>query len=200
MVPQLVGAPPNAARRQYRNQYGHWPSGITYLRRPWQSPIACRRYALQPAADVGEVNSNLAGLPPSSIRRAGYCSTRARLKPSFASVTRMSAQLFKIQTAPAWRNSDGRTAVVKPITLAPAAFPDWIPAGASSRTMQSPGGKPRSVAAFEYGSGCGLPVVAAFEVIMRCGNGQPAARRRTPANPPGPEGTMVHPPSRRLAS
>src|SRR5258708_32249606 len=65
----------------------------------------------------------------------------------------MSAQLFKIQTAPAWRNSDGRTAVVKPITLAPAAFPDWIPAGASSRTMQSPGGKPRTVAAFEYGSG-----------------------------------------------
>src|SRR5579863_348801 len=63
--------------------------------------------------------------------------------------TRISAQSFTTQSAPAARTADSVTVVVKPITLAPAALPARTPAGASSTTMHSAGENPSTAAPFK---------------------------------------------------
>src|ERR1700740_1321316 len=103
----------------------------------------------------------------------------------------MSAQLRRIQSAPASRNAGCWTVVVKATTLAPAAFPDRTPAGTSSNTTHCAAGNPSMAAPFRYGSGFGLPCVMSFEVIIFLGNGSPAALIRTSANGRVHDVTMV---------
>ncbi len=78
------------------------------------------------------------------------------------------------------------------MTLAPAALPARIPAGASSTTTHSVAEKPRIVAAFRYGSGCGLPFTTSVAVIRLFGVGRAAARKRTSASARVDEVTIVH--------
>src|SRR6266849_5879712 len=110
--------------------------------------------------------------------QSGGSRKRRLIEPSpFVEARRREARLLAIQSAPDSMSSVSGAVVRSAKTRAPAALPARIPAGASSMTMQSAGARPRSFAAFRYGSGSGLPRWTSVEVTKFLGSGRPAARR-----------------------
>jgi len=78
----------------------------------------------------------------------GCASDRVRVRMGLEAVTRISAQVFRIQLAPASRKAAGGDVVLKAMTLAAADFPARIPAGASSSTTHWAAENPSSDAPF----------------------------------------------------
>ncbi len=79
-----------------------------------------------------------------------------------------------------------------PSTRHPAPFPDPTPEGASSTTTHSSGRKPSNSAPRRYGSGSGLPRSTTSPLMIRSGNGSPAAFSRASSRRCVDEVTIAH--------